>query len=259
MSKTHLETRISQSLQNTNCSAATLSDLLAECEAATVAAEATAQAERAKALDPIASVNTAEAEKLVWAAEFRRDRLHSFLSQLRQRITETEAAECAAQWEADFETVKAERDAVAKDLGERYPELTAELCDLFRRVLATNEKCSRVNGAAPAGESRRLRGVELTARGLENFSISNPSIMETLKLPDWKRSDHMAWPPPRTPLAALVAAAMTPPHDLRYTGEWAAAREQDKARRTATETRWAEEEVARQEESKKLYERSLRR
>jgi hypothetical protein len=97
MSKTPLETRISQSLQNTNCSAATLSDLLAECEAAIVAAAATAQAERAKALDPVLSADTEEVEKLVWAAEFRRDRLHSFLSQLRQRITETEATEYAAR------------------------------------------------------------------------------------------------------------------------------------------------------------------
>ena len=32
---------------------------------------------------------------------------------------------------------------------------------------------------------------------------------------------------------------------------WAAAREQDRARRAATETRWAEEEAARQEASKK--------
>src|SRR5215469_10352514 len=34
----------------------------------------------------------------------------------------------------------------------------------------------------------------------------------------------------------MRSARLTPPHDLRYTGNWAAAREQDKARRAATET-----------------------
>jgi hypothetical protein len=40
-------------------------------------------------------------------------------------------------------------------------------------------------------------GVELASRGLQNFSISNPSIMETVKLPNWEHSDHIAWPPPK--------------------------------------------------------------
>src|SRR5262245_8430627 len=84
----------------------------------------------------------------------------------------------------------------------------SQLCDLFARMKAVDEGCSRVNGQAAGGERRRLRGVELTARGLENFSISDPSIMETVRLPNWTRSDHMAWPPPQIPLAVRVAAAM---------------------------------------------------
>jgi hypothetical protein len=122
-----------------------------------------------------------------------------------------------------------------------------------------DQECSRINGEAAAGEHRRLLGVELTARGLKNFSISDPSITETVRLPNWTQSDHMAWPPPRTPLAALVAAAMTPPHDLRYTGDWAAAREQDRARRAETENRWGEEAAERQAASRQSYEASLRR
>ena len=169
------------------------------------------------------------------------------------------ATEYAAQWQATYEDVEARCNALAKEFGEEYPKLVSQLCDLFERMKAADQECSRVAGEAVAGEHRRLRGVELTARGLEHFTISNPSIIETAKLPDWTHSDHMAWPPPRTPLAALVAAAMTPPHDPRFTADWAAAREQERARRGATETRWAEEEAARQEASKKVYERSLRR
>jgi hypothetical protein len=135
----------------------------------------------------------------------------------------------------DLRTVEAKCDAVAKEFSEKYQKFTDEPCDLFRRVKEVDQECSRINSQAAGGEHRRLLGVELTARGLENFSISDPSVLETVRLPDWKKSDRMSWPPPRVPLAALVAGAMTPPHDLRYTRDWAAAREKEMARRAATE------------------------
>ena len=69
----------------------------------------------------------------------------------------------------------------------------------------------------------------------------------------------MAWPPLQTPLAVLVAASMTPPHDPRFSADWAAAREKDITRRAASEARWAEEEAARQVASRSAYEASLRR
>jgi hypothetical protein len=65
-----------------------------------------------------------------------------------------------------------------------------------------------VNVAALAGEHRRLLRVELAARDLASFSTSDPSISTSLRLPDWENSDRMAWPPPKTPLALLVAASV---------------------------------------------------
>jgi hypothetical protein len=134
-----IEQTIATALANPRVTSVELAELIPGAEAALTAAEATAQAERQKSLDPIVSADTAEAEKAVWAAEFRRDRSGSFLSQLRQRIGEIEAAEHAAHWQAEFEAVKAKRDALAKEFGERYPELTADLCDLFRRALAIDQ------------------------------------------------------------------------------------------------------------------------
>ena len=132
-------------------------------------------------------------------------------------------------------------------------------CDLFCRAKEVDQECARINSEAAAGEHRYLLGVELTARGLESFSFFNPALTEAVKLPEWTDSGRLAWPPPKIPLGALVAAAMTPPHDLRYTGDWAAAREQDMARRAAGEARRAEEEAARQVASRTAYEASLRR
>jgi hypothetical protein len=50
-----------------------------------------------------------------------------------------------------------------------------------------------------------------------------------------------------------------PLHDARYTANWAAAQKEDNVRRAANEARWAEDEAARQAESKRKYEASLRR
>ena len=260
MSKSQsLEQKIAAALGNRRVASADLDELISETEQSVAEAEKTAQAEREKALDPVASPDGAEAEKLVWALELRRDRLRSSLSRLRRRLYEVERAETTARWEANHDAVKAERDAVAKEFAELYPSLTTQLCDLFHRAKAIDQECSRINGEAPAGEKRRLLGVELTARGLESFSISDPSLTEAAKLPDWTHSDRVAWPPPQTPLAVLVAASMTPPHDPRFSADWAAARDQDMARRAANEARWAEEEAARQVASRSAYEASLRR
>ena len=138
-----------------------MSGLIPETQAALTAAETTAQAEREKALNPVTSSDSAEAEQLVWTAEFRRDRLHSFLSHLRQRLAEVEVSERVARWQEDYEAVKAERDELADEFAEHYASLTAELCDLFRRAQAVDQECDRINSEAPKGESRHLSGVKL--------------------------------------------------------------------------------------------------
>ena len=110
-----------------------------------------------------------------------------------------------------------------------------------------DQECLRINSAASTGEHRRLLGVELTARGLESFSFYNPSLGDTVKLPEWTHSDRMAWPPPKIPLGVLMAMSMVPQHDpmpwrqlRRCTGE---------GRSTASggrSARSAEEDAARQ-------------
>jgi hypothetical protein len=77
---------------------------------------------------------------------------------------------------------------------------------MFEKAKTVDEKVHRVNAEAPAGEHRRLLGVELTARGLLEFSRTNPSIIETAQLPDYERSGKMAWPLPRQ--CRLTAATL---------------------------------------------------
>lgn len=79
-----LEQQIASSLAKPHIASVELMDLMRETKRALAAAEATATAERERAFDPVASPDAAEVERSVWAAEFRRDRLRSFFSQLRQ-------------------------------------------------------------------------------------------------------------------------------------------------------------------------------
>ena len=140
-----------------------------------------------------------------------------------------------------------------------YPELAAKLIDIFRDAEAVDQEVAIINSSAPPGEHRRLRQTELVARGLKAFSRSEPAISKTVQLCDWADSERLIWPPRQPALAALYAKSMVPLHDPRYTADWAAELEKDNARRAATEARWAEEEAAREAESRRAYEASLRR
>jgi hypothetical protein len=259
MNTTNLETRIASALTNEDIASRELAVLLTELEAAVSVADAVAEAAREKALDPIASPDAGQAEQSAWSAKVNRDRLSSLLSRVRQRLDELEAAEYAAQWLADYEAVEAKRNAIAKEMAGLYPSFATKLCDLFQRVEAVDQECRRVSGEAPTGEHRRLSGVELTARNLDSFSGSHPSIMKVLQLPDWTSSDRLAWPPPKTPLSVVMANSMMPPPDPRFSANWAAAREVDTAKRRAAEGRREAEEKARRVESRRVYEASLRR
>ena len=236
-----LEETIAKALTDPHVVSADLYELISETEVALTAAEATAKAERKNALNTIGP-DAAEAEKSAWAAELRRDRLKSLLSRLRQRLDEVSAAEYAAQRAVDYEAVKAKRDALAREFVEFYPDLVSRFIDFAHRVAAVDNECARFNGAALAGEHRRLLGVELTARNLESFSRSNSSVIGSVQLPAFEQSCRMAWPPPQIPLGVQVAASIASQHDARFSADWAAARAEDDTRRAAVQERWAKEE-----------------
>jgi hypothetical protein len=257
VNSTALDRRIGSALTATVAST-DLATLIAETETAIAAAVATASKTREAAMDPISTPDPNKARAAVESANFAVDRLKAALPRLRRRLVEVEAAERAAEWRKDFKKVEAERDAAAKKFA-RYRELVAEIVAVFSTAAEVDAECSRINGAAPPGENRRLLGVELTARDLNCFDRESPSIAKELRLPDWKRSAMTAWPPPRVPLAAQYAESMTPSRDPRYGSDWAAARKEDNARRSEVADRRVEEEAARQAESKRAYEESLSR
>jgi hypothetical protein len=145
-------------------------------------------------------------------AEFRRDRLRTALPRLRERHNAVAAAEYAADWNSDCDKVEAERDKLARKFTEVYPKVVAQLVDLFDQMEALDKEIGRVNGSAPRGEHRRLLEVELTARGLDRFTVNyRPPIPENARLPDFEESAKTVWPRPQVPWGVLVACGMNVP------------------------------------------------
>jgi hypothetical protein len=74
MSTSSLEKRIAAALGGDDATSADLATLFAETEAAVNQADATAETERAKALDPALSPDAKAAREAMQSAEFSRDR-----------------------------------------------------------------------------------------------------------------------------------------------------------------------------------------
>lgn len=231
----NLETRIVAALRG-GLSAAGLAVLTEETETAIAQAEVEAQAERGKALDPLSSPNPRQARAAMEDAAFRYERLRSLLPRLQARYEKVVAAEEGAEWKARYHLLKRERDALANELLEVYPQAVAQLANLFSRIAANNAKCHKLHQIRPAGVRQHLSGAELKARELDRFSILAPEISKELKLPCWEDSSKLVWPLPQLPLAVSAAACVPSPSagPKWFEGQRArAAAERSEAERTA--------------------------
>jgi hypothetical protein len=220
-----LESRIAASLRtDASPSVADLDALIGEVELAAAAAATTASEERERALD--ISIDPASAHEKILIAELRRDRLQAVLPRLQQRLAAAIGAEVAERWDARYRRV----NALVEDAAEkfrRYPALAAELVELMNLATALDREAGAVNGSAAPGEYRRVRGVELTARQIDSFSIAQPSLAQGLRLPAWQNSEQMLWPP-RQVLDPMLYQG--PAFDPRFSEDWHQPGEQARAR-----------------------------
>ena len=182
--------------------------------------------------DPTTSVDIAalivEAEIGIAKADKERAVDQALLSNLQARYRQAQAQEQATGWLAEHDRLKGERDALAAELRELYPDAVTKITDLFVRITANDEALSRLHQARPSGMKQHLLPAELHARGLDSFSRDHPSLLESTRLLDWA-SGHEIWPPPQTPLAVLVAASV-PRSPYRGADWW-----QDNERRAAAQ------------------------
>jgi hypothetical protein len=228
---TTLEQRILDALQpDAAVTSADIAALIDEAEAGIAKAEKEATVDQTLSLDPKA------ARQAIEDATFAANRLRTLLSKLQVRYREVRDLEQAKAWLAEYDVMKRERDALAEELREVYPDAEIKIVDLFVRITANNKALSELHQARPAGIMEHLVSAELHARGLDRFTRDAPSLLTSVCLFDWD-SSRQAWPLPRPPMAAAFAATFVP----AYNGaDWANNYEQRAAAQQVERQRMAD-------------------
>jgi hypothetical protein len=199
--RTALEKRLATALTSKSVASAELAALLGEVDVAIAAT----QLEQKKTLDPFASPDTVDAWKTMENAVFLRDRLLTLRPRLEHRLQEVRAAEYLTRWRADYDELKIKRDELAVELAELYPPFATKIAGLFRRMRDFDAELSRLHQARPAGIPLHLLGPELVARGLEQFTRNERSLIGEVQLPGFEPGQPCVWPPPRKLDPALFA------------------------------------------------------
>jgi hypothetical protein len=179
---------------------AEIATLIEEAEVASAAAIEASGRARERALDPALSPSEADqARGDMEVTAFRRDRLAEAARRLREQLEVARRREENARRKAIYDEAKAERDAVATELAQRWPELEAELVRLLERLEASDTTLRRANAELPSGWSP-LAPADLVARETKAV-VGGQEVRRLLKakLPAFRfdSAAPYAWPRPQ--------------------------------------------------------------
>ena len=188
--------------------------VLDQIRKAIAAAEQEGKAAQAAAYDPAVLDPTAIGR--AHDAEFRIKRLTNAAEALTPLHLATVKREACEEWEASTADLELRVTNLAQELLSTYPELTAKLVDLFRRIDAADKEVLQINFTAP-DRCRWLRTVEAMATN------SATKIIPLVKLPvlavDGSTKPD-AWPPVATiglemyeMVSAMCRGAPPPPSE----------------------------------------------
>ena len=229
-----LERRIAIALQpDTAITSADVAALIEEAEAGI------AKAEKERTFDQTLSLDPAAARQAIADATFAADRLRTLLSKLHVRYRQVRDQEERTAWLARLDALKPERDALAEELREVYPDAVAKIVDLFVRIAENGKALSERLRGRPAGVMGVWLSAELHARGLDSFSNNMPSLLTAVHLVDWDTGREI-WPPPQPSMAAAFAAIAMPSYDRRFSADWAKENERRAAGQRAEQQRIAD-------------------
>lgn len=234
--------------------------LIAETESAIITAENEASLAREQFLDPIATPDANAGRAKLESKQFISARLRTLLPKLQERAHAVQAEENRKAWQVDFARCADQRNQLAKELAQTYPNVVSQLVSLFSRIRANDAALSDLHGSRPDGAKGTLLGVELTARNLSEFNRDQPSLTRDLRLPEWQESCRLAWPPRETPASVLLSESIASQGDpRRHSSQWFEALAEDTARRKLEEQQRVEQEQRHTAEERAVYERSLPR
>jgi hypothetical protein len=178
-----------------------LSELIAESDAAVAEADATAEREKIRALDPALSPDPRKARQAMEDATFAANRLRTLQPRLRQRLQHVAYAEAHARWLETYTAVKEKRDAAAEELKQLYPEVVGKLVELLTRIRSIDAEVRAVNERKPVGVgipwdgNSRLLPVEYEARGVDGFREPEHSLDRGVRLPHFEKPGERHFPP----------------------------------------------------------------
>jgi hypothetical protein len=208
--KQTLDERIAAALSpESTVNSADLQELYEETEAALSAARREAAELRGQSLDPTTK-DAAGARAAAQDYSFRVERLAVALPRLVQKLDAARRREEHDRWLPQYQQVEAEGAALAEEVPKTYAECVIKLVSLFQRMAAHDQRVGQINHTAPAGEMRRLKPVEQVAGRLNSGAITNPALIDAVKLPIFEDCSKLAWPPPTVPFGVLYAESVAP-------------------------------------------------
>ena len=255
-----VDVRIASALAlNGEGKASAISDLIVEIEDTLLPQTIKAfEAERVRLLNPT-NPTPDKSKAMLTTLELELERLRAAVPALQQRYRQLTAQEHSVEWNADYALVEKERDQLAAELIALYPTMVKKFVDLFKCIAACDKNVDTINSTAPTGDSRRLKTVELHARGLDYFSATQPSLAKTVCLPHPGATSQLAWPPADHSFAVqaadIVHSAMAA-RSAAYGPDWHEARKLEDDRKLAEWARRNELMERQQAEAKAEFERS---
>jgi hypothetical protein len=195
----NLDQRIKRAFEDGHSTSTTVAELIQEVQTAVIESAEAVELARAQALDPRLATSAIDAARaLLESAEFRQQRLTIAVTKLKERLEWLREQEEDAKRQAVYDKVQEQRDALAKELREVYPEAAQRIAELLGRIVANDAEIARLK--LPNGRGRPL-GAELVARGLQHFQTGPqnlsfvPRITERVCLPSFKYEDGpLLWP-----------------------------------------------------------------
>jgi hypothetical protein len=188
-----------------------LAALLAEIDDQIDHADQLGREMRARSVDP--SILDAGARGAAEDSEFRASRLRNGQARLRELHREATLRERLREWHAQADEVEDRAVKLADEMLERYPVFTDWLVDFLQRKASVDAEIRHVNETVPGYEARRLREIELVARGIESWGASI-AIEKVLKLPalaiDTQSALPLLWPLPQPPISLGVISLFAP-------------------------------------------------
>ncbi len=176
--------------------------LIAEAEQARAVAEERQRKAHDRSLDPTAGADAASAARAETDnMRFEVDRLVSALDALRVAHRASLAREAEGRRCSAYDAAQAERDALAEELRQVYPEIEQRLSGLMVRLAASDDVLARVNRNLPAGASSLTSAEEVARGGRDRFASYQEytayRLATRLRIPRFEVTPTHpdAWPP----------------------------------------------------------------